>query len=67
MDVVQAPCLVQDGRLQPVHAVANVIEVIGVAEEGALELFVQVADPRSLSRVRTTGNLVDLVLEFLQT
>ena len=63
MHILQPPGLIEKRRFESVH----VVDAVVIAEERALELFVQVADPRTFAILNTAGDLINFILELLKT
>lgn len=67
MHVLQAPGVVEDGRLEPIALDRVAGHAVVAVQERALELLVQLADPGGVGLVAVAaGDLVDLVLELLK-
>ena len=64
--VIESPGVVEDRGLEPVHALDVVAAQLLAVQERALELVVQLADPRAARVLVAASDLVNLVLELLK-
>ena len=64
--VIESPGVVEDRGLEPVHALDVVAAQLLAVQERALELVVQLANPRAARVLVAASDLVNLVLELLK-